>query len=259
MSQWNSALFNCFYKTVEYSNDGTSGCEFYMFVAMASYYGKGQNTVWVHLRHNSSFRSLNLGSKSIFNLQISDLIFWSTRPSWALDLMRVLDAQQLWQIRPVFQCLNDNFYFQQQHLNLQPLSIWIICLTPALRMKTSLCFCHTCEESHCLCFGEVRVKKTNYSLPSHCNRDTGISGGSTVYPGSGWALWLPTSKACKHVFKFKHVRCKWNYLHLKIKYMFHRSGQMVLHAQKWHLQGHIWSVWQSQELKLDLPSDSLVP
>lgn len=45
MSQWNSALFNCFYKTVEYSNDGTSGCEFYMFVAMASYYGKGQNTV----------------------------------------------------------------------------------------------------------------------------------------------------------------------------------------------------------------------
>lgn len=46
---------------------------------------------------------------------------------------------------------------------------------------------------------------------------------------------------------------------LKLNTCFTRSGQMVLHAQKWHLQGHIGSVWQSQELKPDLPSANPVP
>lgn len=46
---------------------------------------------------------------------------------------------------------------------------------------------------------------------------------------------------------------------LKLNTCFTRSGQMVLHAQKWHLQGHIGNVWQSQEPKPDLLSANLVP
>lgn len=172
--------------------------------------------------------------------------------------MSVLVAQQLWKTRPVFQCLNADFYLQWKHLNLQLLSIAVLGMAPALRVETPLCCCCTCTGSPCLCLGELGAKESKNSSGWLCSWDAAGTGGS-------FSLQEPEHRGSRPA---KHVNMSLNLgvwdvsgatCILKLNTCFTRSGQMVLHAQKWHLQGHIGNVWQSQEPKPDLSSANLVP
>lgn len=158
--------------------------------------------------------------------------------------MRVLVAQQLWKTSPVFHCLNADFYLQWRHFihsssrhcssewkpqhaaaaHAQGVTAFVL---ESLEPKRPTLLLEAEGESFCLQEAEHRgsrpAKRVNMSL--------------------NLSVWDVSGTTCI----------------LKLNTCFTRSGQMVLHAQKWHLQGHIGNVWWSQELKPDLPSANLVP
>lgn len=162
--------------------------------------------------------------------------------------MRVLVAQQLRKTRPVFQCLNADLYLQWRHLNLQLLSTAVLGIAPAPRMETPLCCC-TCTGSHCLAWrtwsqrAQLFLEGEGESFSLQEAEHRGSQPAKHVNMSLNLSVWDVSGATCI----------------LKLNTCFTRSGQMVLHAQKWHLQGHIGNVWQSQEPKPDLPSTNLVP
>lgn len=148
--------------------------------------------------------------------------------------MRILIAQQLWQFRPGFQCLYVDFLFTTK---LAALSIKVTVFTPALRTEAPL-LCRWTDTASAL--ESLESKKIRYSnwdtaavgemhstleVAEHC----GFQPAKHVNMSLNLSVWDVSGTTCI----------------LKLNTCFTRSGQMVLHAQKWHLQGHIGSVWQS--------------
>lgn len=80
------------------------------------------------------FKHWNWGSVSVFSLQMTDLIFWSTKRSWALDFMSIGCSATLTN-QATISVPKCRFYLQQQHLNPQLSSVWIICITPVLSTR----------------------------------------------------------------------------------------------------------------------------
>lgn len=158
------------------------------------------------------FQHWNRGSVSVSSLQITDLIFWSTKRSWALDFMSVGCSATL-QIRPLFQHLNADFIYNNSiRIHSFP-RCELFALLPCWARELTMLVLHSAGGWLPLLW-QTWAKKGQNGDPEAASR-------AALRPGSGRALWLPTSTACKHVFKFRRVRRKWNYLHLKIKYMFH--------------------------------------
>lgn len=233
---------------------------FYLrFGKMAGYKGKGQNLASEYSwRQRQIFKPWNWGSFSIFSLQINDLIFWSTKHSWALDLMSVGCSATL-KIRPVSQCPNADFIYN--------ISIWIcgfyryqlFALLLSLVGNPAVLVLHARGEWLPLPWKSWGQKRQNAVHPHPAARTLEAAGGTRFA--------LAGAERCGSQ-PARHVNMSLNLgvwdgsgttCILKLNTCFTRSGQMVLHAQKWHLQGHIGSVWQSQELKPDLPSANPVP